>query len=87
MRPTCTALATIEEFGPFDALADRAHQFYVDGFSESAVLACREGALVTGGAGDRTTTLYLLYIEGIALQEVGRHHEAVTVALDLLDSL
>ena len=87
VKPTGTALVPVSEFGPFDALADRAHQLYMDGFSESAVHACREGVLVTTGAGDRSTTQFLRYIEGIALQEVGRHHEAVTVALDLLVDL
>ena len=79
-----TRLVQVGEFGPFDALADRAHQLYMDGFFERAVRACREGVLVTTGSGDRTTTHFLHYIEGIALQEVGRHREAVTVALDLL---
>ncbi len=87
VRPAGTALVLVSEFGPFDVFADRAHALYMDGFSESAVLACRESALVTVGAGDRVTTQFLLYVEGIALQEVGRHHEAVTVALDLLASL
>jgi len=81
-----TTLVQVGEFGPFDALADRAHQLYMDGFFERAVRACREGVLVTG-SGDRTTTHFLHYIEGIALQEVGRHREAVTVALDLLVDL
>ena len=82
-----TTLVPVSEFGPFDVFADRAHTMYLNGFSESAVLACRESALVTVGAGDRVTTQFLMYIEGIALQEVGRHHEAVTVALDLLVAL
>jgi len=87
VAPAGTSLVRIGEFGPFDALADNAHQLYMDGFSEQAVLACREWAVVTSGAGDRITTQFLHYIQGIALQEVGRHHEAVTVALDLLGEL
>jgi diguanylate cyclase len=87
LGPAGTSLVRVGEFGPFDALADNAHQLYMDGFSEQAVLACRGWAVVTIGAGDRTTTQFLHYIEGIALQEVGRHHEAVTVALDLLGEL
>ena len=59
-------------------------QFYMDGFSERAVLACREGVLVTDAAGDKVTSQFLHYIEGVSLQEVGRHREAVTVAMDLL---
>ena len=84
VEPMGTSLVMPGEFGPFDALADRAHQLYIDGFSERAVRACREGAFVSTGAGDHATSRFLRYIEGIALLEVGRHHEAVTVALDLL---
>ena len=87
VEPIGTALVPVSEFGPFDSLAARAHQLYMDGFSEAAVRACREWVLVTNGAGDTATTRFLRYIEGIALQEVGRHHEAVTVALDLLADL
>jgi diguanylate cyclase (GGDEF)-like protein len=86
-EPGGRALVRVSEFGPFDALANNAHQLYMEGFSEQAVRACREWALVTISAGDRRTTQFLHYIEGIALQEVGRHHDAVTVALDLLDEL
>jgi diguanylate cyclase (GGDEF)-like protein len=87
MRPTGTALVAAGEFGPFDVLSHRAHRLYMDGFSAHAVQACRESALVSTGAGDRTTTLFLHYIEGISLQEMGRHDEAVTVALGLLGDL
>jgi len=86
-EPTGAVLVPLGEFGMFDVLADRAHQLYIDGFSERAVRACREWVLVTTGAGDRATTQFLRYIEGVALQEVGRHREAVTVALDLLGEL
>ena len=89
VRPgaSCTALVPVGEFGPFDALANRAHRLYMEGFSERAVRACRESALVSSAAGDRATTRFLHYIEGISLQELGRHHEAVTLALDLLGDL
>jgi diguanylate cyclase (GGDEF)-like protein len=82
-----TELVVWSEFGPFDVLAERAHRLYMDGFAERAVRACRESALVSTSAGDRTTTRFLSYIEGISLQELGRHHEAVTVALDLVTDL
>ena len=84
MKPIGSALVPVSEFGPFHAFVLNAHQLYIGGFSEQAVLACREGLLVTAGAGDRASAQFLRYIEGITLQEVGRHHEAVTVALDLL---
>jgi diguanylate cyclase len=87
VEPAGTTLVPLGGFGPFHALVHRAHQLYMDGFSERAVRACREGVPVTTGAGDKTTTQFLRYIEGITLQEVGRHHEAVTVALDLLIEL
>jgi hypothetical protein len=51
--PAGTTPVRVGEFGPLDALADAAH---MDGFSEQAVLACREWALVTKGAGDRIRT-------------------------------
>jgi diguanylate cyclase len=82
-----TVLVPLGEFGPFDALADRAHQLYLSGYSERAVQACRAWSFVTRSAGDSITTRYLCYIEGVALQELGRHHDAVTVAMDLLVDL
>ena len=81
---TGTALIRRVEFGLFDALSDRAHELYIDGYSERAVRVCREAMFVAVGAGDVATAQFLRYIEGVALQEAGRHHEAVTVALDLL---
>jgi diguanylate cyclase len=69
--PIGTALVPMSEFGPFDALADRAHELYIDGFSEQAVRACRAWAPASTSAGDVATTRYLHYIEGIALQSVG----------------
>jgi len=82
-----TTLARISDFGPLDYLADRAHQLYLSGYSERAVLACRAWLPMTRSAGDRATTRFLCYIEGVALQELGRHHEGVTVAMDLLTEL
>jgi diguanylate cyclase len=81
------ALVPIPQFGAFDALADRAHQFYLSGYSERAVHACQAWKLATRSVGDAVTTWYLCYIEGVALQELGRHHDAVTVAMDLLEEL
>ncbi len=84
VEPISTSLVRISEFGPFDAFSDDAHGLYMDGFSEKALIACHAGMLVSVGGGDRATTRYLRYIEGIALQELGRHHDAVTTAMDLL---
>jgi diguanylate cyclase len=87
VEPISTSLVRISEFGPFDAFSDDAHGLCLDGFSEHAVIACRAGMLVSVAAGDRATTRYLRYIEGIALQELGRHHDAVTTAMDLLSDV
>jgi diguanylate cyclase len=87
VEPVGTALVAVGEFGVFDALVDVAHRLYIDGFSQRSVRLCREWVLLTAAAGDRVTTQFLRYVEGIALQETGRHREAVTVALDLLDIL
>ncbi|NMM35795.1 MAG: GGDEF domain-containing protein [Phycicoccus sp.] len=84
MEPISTSLVPLSSFGPFHAIVVRAHQLYLEGFFDQAILACKEGVLVTAAAGDRTTTQFLRYVEGITLQEGGQHHEAVTVALDLL---
>lgn len=82
-----TTLVRISAFGPLDYLADRAHQHYLAGYSEQAVLACRAWLPISRSAGDRATTRFLCYIEGVALQELGRHHEGVTVAMDMLTEL
>jgi diguanylate cyclase (GGDEF)-like protein len=81
------ALVPTGEFGPFDVLSDWAHAHYLGGAHELAVRKCREALLVVQPAGDVQTTRYLRYIEGIALQELGRHREAISVALDLVADL
>lgn len=87
VAPLSGTVVRIGEFGPFDALADRAHMLYLTGYSERAVQACRAWRAATRSAGDRITTRYLCYIEGVALRELGQHHDAVTVAMDLLVEL
>ncbi|NMR20388.1 diguanylate cyclase [Cellulomonas fimi] len=77
----------VAEFGPFDQLADLAHGLYVDGDNARAVQLCREGLAVSRAAGDVATTRFLLYVQGVALQDGGRHPEAVAVALELLAEL
>ena len=81
------ALVVVSEFGPLDELSDVAHQSYLDGFSTRAVAQCRQWVRVTDAAGDRFTSLYLRYIEAIALQELGEHRAAATAAQGLLASL
>jgi len=62
VEPISTSLVRMSEFGPFHTLVVNAHQLYIHGFSERAVLRCREGLLVTVGAGDRTSTQFLRYV-------------------------
>ena len=81
------ALLRVGEFGPFDVLSEWAHRAYLDGFCERAVHACREALVVVEGAGDVQTARYLRYVQGVALQDLGRHREALSVALDLLADL
>lgn len=84
---TSRELVLVSEFGPLDELSDVAHQSYLDGFSTRAVAQCRQWVCVTDAAGDWLTSLYLRYIEAIALQELGEHRAAVIAAQTLLTSL
>lgn len=84
---TSRELVLVSEFGPLDELSDVAHRSYIDGFSTRAVDQCRRWLYVTEAAGDQPTSLYLRYIELIALKELGEHRAAVTAAQVLLHSL
>ncbi|HEY3436280.1 MAG TPA: diguanylate cyclase [Actinotalea sp.] len=87
MSVSSGALAVVPDFGPFDDLADVAHAFYIEGFSEKAVDACRTWIGLARGAGDEVTARYLRYVEAISLQELGRDAEAVRAAETLLADL
>ena len=80
-------LLPLGDFGPFDALAERAHGLYLDGFSEQAVQAAREGLLLCEAAGDERTARFLQFVSGIALHQLGRHAEAADAAGLLLRRL
>lgn len=82
-----SALLHVSEFGPFDLMAEWAHGYYVDGFSERAIQLCREGLLIAVPAADQQSVRYLHYIYGVSLNGLGRHPEAVVVARELLDCL
>ena len=86
-RAPSRALALVPEFGPLHALAEVAHHSYIDGFSTRAVAQCRQWVCVADAAGDRTTSLYLHYVEAIALQELDEHRAAVAAAQALLHTL
>ena len=76
--------ARIGAFGPFDVLSDWAHELYVDGFSEEAVLASRAALLVVEPAGDLRTARFLRYTSAVALVEMGHWDEAVRESHRLL---
>ena len=56
------ALVPVSEFGPYDALADDAHGFYVDGYSSRAVELARRYLAHTTAAGDLTSMRIQRYI-------------------------
>ena len=75
------------EFGLLDPLADIAHASYADGFSERSVAECRAGGVLCRAIGDVVTLRYVLYVETLALLDLGRHDDVLTVASALLDTL
>ncbi|NTW42508.1 MAG: hypothetical protein HGA44_21980, partial [Cellulomonadaceae bacterium] len=75
------------QFGLLDPLTDIAHGYYLDGFSDDAVTACRMWAVLADAVDDVVTSRYLLYIQAVALLELGRYGDAVDVAAQLIDSL
>lgn len=78
------ALARCSDFGPFDVLSDRAHEHYLDGYSDQAVVAARQALPLVRAAGDLQTVRYLHYTSGVALIELRRWQEAVDEAHLLL---
>jgi diguanylate cyclase (GGDEF)-like protein len=77
-------VAVAGAFGPLDLLSDWAHELYLDGFSERAVVAAREAMPVAAGAGDLKTLRYLHYTCGVALIELRRWDEAILHAHELI---
>jgi diguanylate cyclase (GGDEF)-like protein len=82
-----TALVPVDEFGPYDALAEDAHALYVDGFSARAAEVAGWYLALTDAAGDVATSRYLRYITAIAYQDHGRHDLAVAEATRLAEAL
>jgi diguanylate cyclase (GGDEF)-like protein len=80
-------LVAIGEFGPYDALAERAHDRYIDGFSDEAVRMCQTWLTLTRAAGDAITSRYLRYIAAITLQDLGRNAEALAEVATLTAEL
>lgn len=77
-------LVAASEFGPLDLLAERAHDTYQRGDHAGAVAAALRALPVALGTGDRTTARYLRYTAAVALQESGRHADAVAQVHALL---
>jgi diguanylate cyclase (GGDEF)-like protein len=77
-------VATCSEFGPLDLLSDWAHEFYLDGFSERAVLAARQAIPLARAAGDLRTLRFLHYTCGVALIEQRLWDDALVAAHELL---
>ena len=80
-------LVVVSEFGPLHGLAEAAHRSYIDGFSTQAVAQCRQWVHASDASGDWSTSLYLHYVEAIALQDLDEHRAAVATAQTLLHSL
>ncbi|WP_182113789.1 MULTISPECIES: diguanylate cyclase [unclassified Actinotalea] len=80
-------LVPVPVFGPLDALTDVAHEQYATGFSEHAVRLARTGRAFAAAADDVVSVRYFRYIEAIALQELGRHTDAVVAAEAILREL
>ncbi len=77
-------VAVVGAFGPFDLLSDWAHEHYLNGHSERAVLAARQAMPLVRSAGDLKTLQYLHYTCGSAMMELRRWSEAVVQADALL---
>ncbi len=84
MTATSTALARVAEFGPFDLLTDWAHGLYLEGRHEEAVRAAREALAMVALTDDPISPLYLHYIIGTSLHELGQSVEATLNAQLLL---
>jgi diguanylate cyclase len=71
-------------FGPFDLLSEWAHEEYLEGRSERAVVATRQAIPLVRAAGDLRTLQYLHYTCAAALIELRRWSEVVAQAGALL---
>jgi diguanylate cyclase len=77
-------LVPASPFGPFDLLSDWAHDEFLTGYSERAVLVALEAMTVVRAAGDVRTLRYLHYTCALALIELRRWDEAIAQADQLL---
>lgn len=84
MTSTSTALCRVGEFGPFDLLTDWAHGLYIEGRHEEAVRSAREALAMVSLTDDQISPLYLQYIIGTSLHELGQSVEATLNAQLLL---
>ena len=79
--------AVVAEFGPFDLLADWAHELYVAGRAREAQRACAAGLLVTEPAGDRETSRFLRYVGCLVHAQQGHWSWLRRATEDHLDTL
>lgn len=84
MTATSRAACRVDEFGPFDLLADWAHALYLEGRHVEAVLAARQALALVLRTDDEITSLYLHYTIGTSLHELGDSDEAILNAQLLL---
>ncbi len=84
MTATSTAACRVDEFGPFDLLADWAHGLYLEGRHHEAVLAARQALALVDRTDDAITSLYLHYTIGTSLHELGDSGETILNAQLLL---
>ena len=73
--------------GPFDLLADWAHECYGAGRAQDAIDASRAALLVVEPAGDTLTAMYLRYIECLGLSHLDRWPTLLTHTGELLERL
>jgi len=77
-------LVVADVFGPFDLVADRAHQRYVDGDPAGAVRACDHALPLVRAAGDLAAERFLCYSRGVSLRELGLYSDVVAQSQELL---
>jgi diguanylate cyclase (GGDEF)-like protein len=79
-----SALVKREPFGPYDHVAEQAHDYYIDGFADVAVDVAKGALPFMLAVEDIATVRYLHYTACCAMLELGRYDEAAREAQALL---
>ena len=79
-----SALVKREPFGPYDHVAEQAHEYYIDGFADVAVDVAKGALPFMLAVEDFATVRYLHYTACCAMLELGRYDEAAREARALL---